>query len=351
MSADPTWRALPVRATEQPSAAARAAAIARLEAWAIEHDARFDALELGVDAAGDSTVRARRPLVAGEAIVTIPRALILSDADLAATATGEPDPYGGAQRNPRDTMAAWLALEVGRADSPWRPFLEVLPVAFPDVPVFRGGDDLAPLAGTAARLWAAETREDIVATHAAFTASLRARVSLAAYAWGRAVVRSRGFNAPFTLDPRLAFIPIIDLMDHRRDETAWEYVPRRGEYVLRTLRDFAVGERVHFTYGSYGNAHLLVEYGFALPDNPYDEAVLFLGGEPVLVRAGANDQLSHALSLATPAELAAEARRRLTEIDAAAAGPTAGAWDTTCALVRRGERRALEALLAMVATS
>jgi hypothetical protein len=265
-------------------------------------------------------VRAVRSLAADEAIVTIPRKLILT---------------------PDGDVGMWLAEEVERMDSPWRPFLDVLPVAFPDLPVFRGGDELAPLAGAAARYWAADWRQEIVENYAAFPASIRAHVSLAAYAWGRAVVHSRGFNAPFTYDPRVAFIPIIDLMDHRRDETAWEYAVGRGEYVLYALRDFAAGEPVHFSYGEYGNTHLFVEYGFALPANRYDEAALFLRGEPLLLRAEHDQQLAEALTLASPEQIRAEARRRLAEIDDEDPGPHASRWEATCALVRRGERRTL----------
>lgn len=320
MTAGPTWDALPVRAVQRPTPAARAAAVERMADWARGCGARFESLVLGVDDVGNSTVRAARALAANEAIVTIPRKLILT---------------------PDGDVGLWLAEELECADSPWRPFLDVLPVGFPDAPVFRGGDELAPLAGTAARHWAADAREVIVSNYASFPASTRARVSLAAYAWGRVVVHSRGFDAPFTFDPRIAFIPIIDLMDHRRDETAWQYRVDRNEYVLYALRDFAAGEPVHFTYGTYGNTHLLVEYGFALPDNPYDEAVLFLGGEPLLVRAEVNEQLAHALTLASPAEIGAEARRRLAAIDENDGGRNATDWETTCALVRRGERETL----------
>jgi histone-lysine N-methyltransferase SETD3 len=329
-----------VRALAVPSAAERAAAIARCAAWAASRGARFDALALGVDDAGNSSVRAAREIAAGEVVITIPRSLILSDADLGITP----------MREPRDTMSTWLAQEVERADSPWCPFLEVLPVQLPDVPMFRGGDELAPLAGTAARQWAAETHAEIVATYAAFDRSTRARVSLAGYAWARAIAQSRGFNAPHTTERRVAFIPIVDLMDHAPDETGWQYDLRRGEYVVGALRDFRAGDPVHFTYGHYGNAQLLLEYGFALPDNPQNETVLALGGaEPVLVRAQLDDLFVRALALATPAELGDAARARLPRIDPSTAAAEASTWEATCALVRRGERHTLEALVAFAA--
>lgn len=341
--ADPTWPPLPVRSHGLPTPAERAAAVARMQAWARERGACFDALDLGVDAAGNSTVRARRPIELDEPIITIPRALILCDRDL---------PRGFEQADARETLATWVALEVERADSPWRPFLATWPVQFPDVPMYRGGDELAPLAGTSARLWAAETYAEILDTHARFDAPTRLRVSLAGYAWGRAIVRSRAFNAPHTVEPALAFIPIVDLMDHRWDETSWAYDPARAEYTVHAMRDFAPGEPVHFTYGGYGNAHLLVEYGFAVPDNPYDETVFDIDDELFMVTARQDDQRwADVRARLDDHGIVAAARRALTRLDAgepsaAGAARDGSYWHEACVLVRRGERRALEAIIA-----
>jgi hypothetical protein len=231
VSDEPTGTALPVRPIARPQPAERAAAIVRLEDWARERGARFDALALRVDGNGHATAHAARDLAGGEPLVAIPRALILRGAS-------------------RDALATWLPLEVARPDSPWKPFLDVLPVQLPELPMFRDG---------------AEVR----ASYALLDDETRARVTLADYAWGRAIVRSRGFNAPNTIEPRVALIPIVDLMDHAPGETTWRYDGARAEYLVTALRPFARGEQVHFDYGDYGNAHLLEEYGFVLADNPF----------------------------------------------------------------------------------
>ncbi|HUQ00969.1 MAG TPA: SET domain-containing protein [Kofleriaceae bacterium] len=350
MRAEPIWSALPERAQPPPSAAERAQAIARLEAWARARGARFEALELVVDAAGNCSARARRAIAAGEPVVVMPRALVLSDGDLATTATGEPVPFGDAWRSPRDTLAVWLALESEQPDSPWRPFLDVLPAAFPDMPVYRGDDALAPLAGTAARLLAAEAHHDIVETYARLAADVRARVGLAGYAWGRANVRSRGFNAPYTTAPRLAFIPIVDLMDHSPGDTTWRYDTAASEYVVSACRGFAPGEPVHFEYGAYSNTHLLVEYGFAFDTNSVHEAVLVVGDEPFLVDGGIDARLLDLRERVGLVELAAAAETALARLEVAAPAPVQdGAWARMCAAVRRSERAAVESILAWIA--
>ncbi len=331
---DPTWHALPSRPGEAPTAAARAAAVARLESWAAARGARFEALEVRVDAAGNASAQARRPIGRGEPIVTIPRALMLADRDVGASSPGE--------------LAAWLALEAARLDSPWRPFLEVMPARFADMPVFRGGDELAPIAGTTARLLAAEAHRETLAAYAALPDHVRARVPLAAYAWGRAVVQSRGFNAPFTIDPSIAFIPIVDLMDHARGETTWRYDVAGARYVVTASRDFAAGEAVHLDYGAYGNARLLVDYGFALPDNPDDETVLVLAGEPFLVAGPGDGRLADLRETFGWRAIARAAASAIERLDRLPDRPPAasGSWHASCALVRAGERRTLARIVA-----
>lgn len=366
---DPTWAALPARPGPHPSAAQRAAAIARLRDWAVAGGARLDGVELHVDAAGDGAVRAARAIAAGETLLTIPRRLMLRDDELASTATGAPD-LGPDVAGPRDALAVWLPLEARRDGSPWRALLDVQPAAFADLPMFRGDDDLAPLAGTAARRAAAAAHADVVATYARLPATRRAQVSLADYAWGRAIVASRGFNAPDTLDERVAFIPVADLFNHRPGETRWQYDPVAAVWSVEARRAFAAGDEVHFDYGAKGNTPLLVGYGFALADNPATAAALaFAGGPVVELTARYDDDVRAALAVARRraagggaaaddddlawcgvdveraalAELAAAAQAAHDRIAPPDASP--GRWRRTCAVVRAGERAVLAAIV------
>lgn len=372
--ADPTWPALPARPGPHPTAAQRGAAIARLRAWAIAGGARLDGVALHVDAAGDGSMRAARAIAAGETLLTIPRRLMLRDDELAATATGAVD-LGPDVAGPRDALAVWLPLEARRDDSPWRAFLDVQPASFADLPMFRGDDELAPLAGTAARRAAAAAHADVVDTYRRLPAAVRAEVSLADYAWGRAIVASRGFNAPDTLDERVAFIPIADLFNHHPGQTRWQYDPITAAWSVTARRAFAAGDELHFDYGAKGNTALLVGYGFALADNPATAAELTLPDAPPLaVTARFDDGVRAALAVARrraaglgPTDDDGDAdddawrgddveRAALAALAAAAQAahdriappdPTArDGWERTCAVVRAGERAVLAAVAA-----
>src|SRR5262245_7551445 len=80
---EPGWPGLTVRPGVSPSAHERTAAIERLVAWAQAAGATWDGIEFHVDARGDALVLASRDLSPGEPILTLPRALMLVDNELA----------------------------------------------------------------------------------------------------------------------------------------------------------------------------------------------------------------------------------------------------------------------------
>jgi histone-lysine N-methyltransferase SETD3 len=397
--AEPSWAALPVRPDMPPPPHERAAAIERQLAWARAGGASWDGIEFHVDAAGVVSVRASRRLSPGEPILTVPRRLMIVDNELAGSTTGSPA-LGLPDPRPRDALAAWLPLEAREPTSRWRAYLDALPVQLPELPMFHDQGDLAALAGTAAHALAAEENRDVADTYGRLSPELRARLSLADFAWGCALVMSRAFHAPGTLEHRVALIPLVEMFNHGLGDTTWSYKPFEGGFVVSTERELATGDEVHFTYGVRSNTHLIVHFGFALPHNTANEAGLLFdrASDPVndvaahllwnlpldaparvCVACRHDHRFLRALSLArlqvsgpveraraveaglAPSEdmpwlgaaledaafgvLAAAARRALAELDALA--PRAGdrPWDRTCAIVRDAERAVLAQII------
>jgi histone-lysine N-methyltransferase SETD3 len=392
------WPALPARLDVASSPRERAAAIERQSAWAQAAGASWDGIEFHVNARGDALVLASRKLAPGERILTLPRRLMIIDNELADSTTGELA-LGFPGPGPRDVLAAWLPLEAREPTSRWRAYLDALPVHLAELPMFQDEDDLAALAGTAAHALAAEKNRDVHATYGRLSPELRARLSLADFAWGCALVMSRGFHAPGTLEHHLAMLPLVDIFNHGSDDTTWSYHPSTG-LVVSTEREIAVGEEVHFSYGARSNTHLIVHFGFALHGNTAREAGLLFdrASDPVnevaahlmwnlpleapprlrvgcvldhrfqralsLARLQASGPveraraaaagltqhadlpwLGHAPEEAALATLAAAARRALVELDAHSPRASDRPWDRLCALVRDPERAVLEQII------
>lgn len=381
------WEPLPQRPVAVPTAEGRRGAVARALAWAGASGVRCDGVEVRVDEHGGASIHATRALAAGETILVVPRRLMIVERD-------------------RDELAVWLALEARDPTSPSRAYLGAVPARFDELPVFRDAEDMAALAGTAAHALAALDGDDIRASHAGLPAEIRARVSLADFAWGRAIIRSRGFHAVGSVEPQIALVPVVDFFNHRPGDTTWTFDPAVGDLVIEAERGFAAGEGVGFTYGDRSNTRLLVQYGFTDPDAPSEAALVF---EPapdpvadvaghllwdlplaaparVIVGGQLDEKLFRALSVArlhaaSPAEreraldlgltprgdlpwlgaaleaatfslVGAAARRALDDLDAHAPR-TAGdrAWDRSCALVRASERSVLLPILDLAAAA
>ncbi|MGE0398976.1 MAG: SET domain-containing protein [Kofleriaceae bacterium] len=369
------WHPLPVRAIAPLSARARAEALERLLAWTRERGARWDGIEFRVEPDASAHIVATRALAAGDEILSLPRSMMIVDNELSDTSTGTVEL--GWKSHPQDGLAAWLPLEAQRPDSPWRAYLDTLPTQLAALPMFRDADDLAALAGTAAHALTTDEVGEVRHTYERLPPELRTRLSLADFAWGRAVVMSRAFNAPGTFEHRLALIPLLDLLDHGRDDTAWSYNPIDG-MVVRAQQAIAAGDAVHFSYGNRTNTHLLVTYGFALPANETNEACLIFdvpeGPLRVYVTANADHRFARALSIARllasdretrdrilgsltePTNIpflgsateeaaldlvASVARRARSELDTPPRAASSE-WEQTCALIRDGERATLD---------
>lgn len=389
------WTALPVRAESASPPPARRAAIERMLAWARAGGASWDGIAFDVDDAGNASVRASRPLSPGEPVLRMPRHLMVIDNELAG-ATGAP---GVRDPRPRDALAAWLPLEASAPASRWRPYLDVLPRQLAALPMFRGPAELAALTGTVAHALATDEARDVHDTYGRLSSELRARLSLADFAWGCALVMSRGFHAPGTFEHRVAMVPLIDMCNHGHGDTSWSYDPREG-FVVTTERALAAGDELHFPYGDRSNTQLVVHYGFALPDNPVNEAGLVFDraadpandvaahllwqlplDAPFRVRVACvlDDRFLRALSIARLQAsgsvdraraaaiglaphgdmpwlgaaiehvaldlLAAAARRGLAALDADLVRSADLAWNRTCALVRDAERTVLQQII------
>ncbi len=386
--AEPTWTALPVRSVASPSPHERRAALERALAWAKGAGASWDGIEFPIDADGNASARACRDLSRGEPILTIPRRLMIIDNELGGSATG------------RDALAAWLPLEARDPTSRWRAHLDAQPAHLAELPMFHDEADLAQLAGTTAYELAADDARAVRSRYAQLSPELRERISLAEFAWGCAIVTSRAFHAPGSVEPRIALLPIVDFMNHRLGDTTWSYDPKAAMFVVTTERTFAIGDEVHFSYGDRSNTHLFVHYGFTEPNNAVSEAGLLFerASDPVVAVAAhllwrlpldaaprmrvacrVDHRFLRALSLArlhaaSPADraraseaglgpdgdipwlggsieegafavLAAAARRSLELLDAHAPRASDTAWDRSCAIVRSGERSVLESII------
>ncbi|KAI9093841.1 hypothetical protein DFS34DRAFT_261216 [Phlyctochytrium arcticum] len=101
--------------------------------------------------------------------------------------------------------------------------------------------------------------------------------------------------------PKIALAPVLDLLNHSQHakiETGFDRTTL--SYKIRTNVPYSAGTQVFINYGAHDNSFLLAEYGFVLPDNPYNYTnvdrfidLIKIPGETRLSRANAEQVLAN----------------------------------------------------------
>lgn len=98
------------------------------------------------------------------------------------------------------------------------------------------------------------------------------------YAWLLVNTRTFYFVNPKTerlpKEDHMALQPVADLFNHTDRDGCHVAFDHAESFTFRTTRAYEKGDEVHISYGSHSNDFLLVEYGFVLARNHWDEVRL-----------------------------------------------------------------------------
>ena len=91
--------------------------------------------------------------------------------------------------------------------------------------------------------------------------------------WALAVVTSRAFRVAGPSQPA-AMLPLIDMCNHTFHPNCTLKAQPNGDLQLVTLQETAANQPLTLSYGSLSNDFLLMDYGFVVPNNPFDRVQL-----------------------------------------------------------------------------
>lgn len=98
------------------------------------------------------------------------------------------------------------------------------------------------------------------------------------HAWLLVNTRTFYFVTPKTerlpKEDHMALQPVADLFNHTDRDGCHVAFDHTESFTFRTTRAYEKGDEVHISYGSHSNDFLLVEYGFVLVRNHWDEVRL-----------------------------------------------------------------------------
>lgn len=98
------------------------------------------------------------------------------------------------------------------------------------------------------------------------------------YAWLLVNTRTFYFVTPkmekLPKEDHMALQPVADLFNHTDRDGCHVTFDHADSFAFRTTRAYEKGDEVHISYGSHSNDFLLIEYGFILAQNHWDEVCL-----------------------------------------------------------------------------
>jgi histone-lysine N-methyltransferase SETD3 len=96
-----------------------------------------------------------------------------------------------------------------------------------------------------------------------------------ALGWALAAVTSRAFRTRGKEYPA-AMLPLIDMANHSFDDLNAKITGGSGSSALQMVatKDIQPGDPILLSYGNLPNDFFLLDYGFIVPDNPYDTVQL-----------------------------------------------------------------------------
>jgi hypothetical protein len=101
--------------------------------------------------------------------------------------------------------------------------------------------------------------------------------------WALAATTSRAFAVDGVGKPR-AMLPVIDMCNHSFSPNCDISKEADGTIKLVAECDIASGQQLLLSYGALDNHTLLLDYGFCVPENPYDNVALNVSIDFILVR-------------------------------------------------------------------
>ncbi len=252
-----------------------AARLVRLRAWVRDHGGSV----AGVGVRRRRGLRglvAEREFATGEALLRIPRPLLLTVDVAAASPAAQRLADAGATLSDEGLLGLFLAQARADGNGFWRPFVDSLPAHYDELPMAQPAADWQALQGSCAQRLSRAWRANLLADWRQIRRALPAqwRPALRDFVWGWQSATTRSYN--LRIDGRVmgAMVPLADMMNARLDGPSRWGGDQSDGFVFQATGTCPAGEEITGPYDCAPNTRLLSQYGFALEDNPHDRVRL-----------------------------------------------------------------------------
>ncbi|XP_062570926.1 SET domain-containing protein 4-like [Saccostrea cucullata] len=220
----------------------------------------------------------RETLRPGDVIVSIPQHLLITLETVLSSNIGDLIKRQKLKLSSQQLLSLFLLSERNKGDnSYWHPYIDTLPKSHTTVGYFSARELtlFPPKLRKAAESRISDIKQaycEVKEFHSGET------IQYEDFLWAWFCVNSRSVfyrsaRSEFVREDgnHLALAPYLDLLNHSTEaQVEAGFNEKTGSYEIRTHNNYRKYSQVFISYGSHDNGHLLVEYGFTLPDNPND---------------------------------------------------------------------------------
>jgi len=99
------------------------------------------------------------------------------------------------------------------------------------------------------------------------------------------IISSRSFGIRINGVKRLALIPLCDMLNHSHEPNIrYYYDSNKSRFVMENIKPIQKGSLLTNSYGNLCNSKLLINYGFVIPKNIYNEIFIELKQQDIKTR-------------------------------------------------------------------
>ncbi|KAF2659970.1 SET domain-containing protein [Lophiostoma macrostomum CBS 122681] len=273
----------------------RESQIAELLSWFTENGGLLnDSVRILHDEERGFHARALKRLDPKDVVAECPLSLALSHLNLDHTQASVPHFNSPLQKClgmiPNDVLSYLLLIEqlVLEDASPWRHYIACLPDQDElTTPLWFTREERRLLEGTdllhdTQKLEAQLLDEWKVARNAMDKAGMRdseiyQECDFKTFLWAFTMISSRSFPSRHLIPDRPSFpilFPVIDILNHSPETgVEWDFTTGQS-FSLKVLYPTTPGSEVYNNYGPKQNQEFLLEYGFAIPNNPVEQILM-----------------------------------------------------------------------------
>ncbi|XP_048768980.2 SET domain-containing protein 4-like [Ostrea edulis] len=221
-------------------------------------------------------------LTGGDIVVSIPKPLLITVETVLSSEIGELVKRQKFKLSRQQILSLFLLSERSKGDNSfWYPYISVLPQSHTTFGYLSARELtlLPPKLLTAVKSKIMDIKQAYKEVRDFFPGESIAHED---FLWSWFCVNSRSVfyklgGSEFVKEDgnHLALAPYLDLLNHSVvAQVEAGFNNETGCYEIRTLDNYKKYDQVFISYGSHDNYHLLMEYGFTLPDNPNDAVMM-----------------------------------------------------------------------------